>query len=60
MSRSNYTGRVSRTLEEAYGPYHRNTLYEKKEPLDGPAIAIVVAGVITIIFSAFIIINVCM
>jgi len=30
---SNYTGRIARTMESAFGPYERGHIYEEIEPL---------------------------
>lgn len=49
MSNSNYSGRISRSLEEAFGPHCRQILQQDKPETSWAAIALGMAYVLAVI-----------
>jgi hypothetical protein len=51
---SNYTGRMHRTLESAFGPYAGRNVYERIEPMDRSDRIVVWASAVSLVSFLFI------
>ena len=55
-SSSNYTGRMHRSMESAFGPYERGGLYVKPEPIHTSDRIVVAASAVAAVVMVFVLI----